>query len=114
MKKDDKYYDHLAESYSDPNTEVQGVGRPLFGAEAAAAGQALLVKEFGSAEAVENFIKRGRPRLGQAEAVGSSKEIRGRVTDRQYLALKILMEKQQQTMSELVREMADNYLSSQK
>jgi hypothetical protein len=112
MSKDDEYYERLDEYYSDPKNPVHGIGKPLFGAEAAAAGQELLIKEFGSAEAVENFIKRGRPKLGQTEALGPSREIRGRVTDSQYLALQALMQKQHRTMSELIRDMADSYLSS--
>jgi hypothetical protein len=114
MSKDDEYYERLDEYYSDPKNPVNGIGKPLFGAEAAAAGQAFLVEEFGSAEAVENFIKRGRPKLGQTVATGPSREIRGRVTDRQYLALQDLMQKQHRTMSELIRDMADTYLSAQK
>jgi hypothetical protein len=113
MNKDDEYYDRLDEYYSDPKTPVHGIGKPLLGKEAAAAGQAFLVKEFGSAEEVENFIRRGRPRLGQTEAMGPSREIRGRVTDHQYLALQALMQTQHRTMSELIRDMADSYLKAQ-
>ncbi len=114
MNKNDEYYEKLDEYYSDPKTEVKTVGKPLLGEEAAKHGKALLVKEFGSAEAVEEFIRRGRPRLGQAAGAGSSREIRGRITDRQYKALQGLMQKKQRTMSELIRDMTESYLSTQK
>lgn len=114
MNRNDEHYDKLDEYYSDPKTEVNAVGKPLFGEEAAKHGQALLVKEFGSAEAVEAFIKRGRPRLGQQQSTGPSREIRGRITDRQYAALMSLMQKNHRTMSELIRDMTDSYLSAQK
>ena len=114
MNKNDEYYEQLDEYYSDPKTEVKTVGNPLIGEDAAKHGQALLVKEFGSAAAVEEFIRRGRPRLGQTAGSGSSREIRGRITDRQFQALQILMQKNQRTMSELIREMTESYLTSQK
>lgn len=114
MSKSDEYFEKLDEYYSDPKTEVKTVGKPLVGEVAAKVGQALLVKEFGSAEAVEEFIRRGRPRLGQTSGAGSSHEIRGRVTDRQYQALQILMQKKQRTMSELIRDMTESYLTTQK
>jgi hypothetical protein len=114
VNQSDEYYEKLDEYYSDPKTEVKTVGKPLVGEVAAKEGQALLVKEFGSAEAVEEFIRRGRPRLGQNAGAGSSHEIRGRVTDRQYQALQALMQKKQRTMSELIRDMTETYLSTQK
>lgn len=114
MNTNDDYYEKLDKYYSDPNTEVKTLGKPLVGEEAAKHGQELLINEFGSAEAVEEFIRRGRPRLGQTAGAGSSREIRGRVTDRQYQALLILMQKKQRTMSELIRDMTESYLTTQK
>lgn len=97
-----------------PSTVIHGVGAPKRDAAAAAAGRAFLVKEFGGEAALEQQLRRGRPRLGESERRGPSHEIRGRVTDSQFKAIESIRSQTGQSTSEIIREMADNWIASQR
>ena len=100
---DEAYYHELQRRMTDPDTEL---GPPLSvktGAEAAASGRAFLVKEFGSEEALERMLRRGRPRGGEAPR-GESPVVRGRISASDFAAFKQLEQRTGRKQSELVRE----------
>jgi hypothetical protein len=82
---------------------VAPIGPALTGDEAAAAGREFLVAEFGSLEAVDAEIRRGRPRIG-ATRQGESPAVRARISDREFAAFKQLAEVTGRTQADLVRE----------
>ncbi|NQX28857.1 ribbon-helix-helix domain-containing protein [Microbacteriaceae bacterium VKM Ac-2854] len=104
-EKDDEDYAAFAERLSSGAEPIVGAGTPLVGAEAAAHGRALLIESFGSEEAVEEFIRSGRPRLGdEPTRRGASSTVRGRITDDQLAELRGVMADTGRSQSDLVRE----------
>lgn len=94
-------YEQYASRLTDPETPIRGSGAPLTGEEAAAAGLAFLVDSYGSPEAVERAMHRGRPRIGEDR--GPSPEVRGRVLQSEFNELVQLQQVTGRTRSELVR-----------
>lgn len=104
-EKDDAYYAELAERLSSGAEPIVGAGAPLFGPEAAAQGRAFLIEAFGSEDAVEEFIRSGRPRLGDEPGKrGASPSVRGRVSEAQLVELRAVMAETGRSQSDLVRE----------
>lgn len=89
-------YDRLATDLTDPSVPLpEGLGRALTGHAAAAEGQAFLLREYGSPEAVEAAMRPGRPSLrartiGSAPKQGSSPIVKGRVPAEYVVAIKEL------------------------
>ncbi|CAN5320800.1 hypothetical protein BH09ACT6_BH09ACT6_03080 [soil metagenome] len=96
-------YDQLSDRYTDPAVPVAPVGPVVTGAAAAAAGRAFLVSEYGSEEAVDQLIRRGRPRVGHKRP-GESPVVRARISDQDFAAFKQLEDATGKTQAELVRE----------
>ena len=88
---------------ADPATPMTSGGRPLIGGEAAAAGRSFLVAEYGSEEAVDQLIRRGRPRIGERRTGGSA-IVRARISDRDFAAFKKLEYETGKSQADLVRE----------
>lgn len=82
---------------------ITGVGEPLQGEAAAAAGRAMLLGEYGSDKAIARAIRTGRPRVGEAKR-GPSPTVRGRIAEHDYAALAQLEERTGKSESALVRE----------
>lgn len=82
---------------------VTGVGEPLRGEAAAAAGHAMLLGEYGSEKAIDHAVRTGRPRVGDAKR-GPSPTVRGRIADHDYAALAQLEARTGKSESALVRE----------
>jgi len=76
---------------------------PLRGDAAAAAGHALLLDEYGSDQAINQAVRSGRPRVGDAKR-GPSPIVRGRVADSDYVALAKVEQLTGKSESALVRE----------
>jgi hypothetical protein len=93
-------YAALADHYADPNVPVDDGGPVEHWQEP----RPFLEREFGSLEAAESFIHRGRPRLGESRTQGRSKSVRGRLSDTDFAAFENLMAKTGRTQSQLVRE----------
>lgn len=104
----------LADTLTDPNYPLPNSKQGATGAAAAALGRALLVQEYGSAQALDTVLRQaGRPRVGQAPR-GASPTVRGRISDADYAAFKQLEEVTGRTQSELVREAVHNLLTEHK
>lgn len=73
------------------------------GDAATAAGRDLLLREYGSDEAIAHAIGAGRPRVGDSRR-GASPTVRGRIADEDYSAFKELEVETGKKQSELVRE----------
>ncbi len=78
-------------------------GNILRGDAAATAGRDLLLREYGSDEAIAHAIGAGRPRVGDSRR-GASPTVRGRIADEEYSAFKELEVETGKNQSELVRE----------
>lgn len=98
----DENYEQYAARLTDPSTKLAGSGSPLRGEAATAAGQSFLVEAYGSEEAVKRAMRRGRPRVGQAQ--GASPEVRGRIMRSEFDALEALARRTGRSRSDLVRE----------
>ena len=97
-------YDALEARYVDPATPASAIpGTVLTGDAAAAVGRELLVQEYGTLEAVETAIRRGRRRVGD-DRKGASPTVRARIADREYEALTQLHNETGRDYSDLVRE----------
>ncbi len=95
-------YDALASRLTDPDKPTHGVDVTV-GDAAAGLGREFLMREYGSAEAIQNAtVHRGRPRVGQA--AGSSPTVRARITQDEYAAMKQLEAATGRSQSDLVRE----------
>ncbi|MHA7177028.1 hypothetical protein ACX80D_10255 [Arthrobacter sp. Sr24] len=75
----------------------------LHGDAAAAAGRALLLGEYGSDKAINQAIRSGRPRVGDAKR-GPSPVVRGRIADSDYASLAKVGQLTGKSESALVRE----------
>lgn len=95
-------YDALAAALTHPETVLQPVGTALAGPDAAAAGRALMLQEYGSEEALEAAMRPGRPALGR-EKQGASPLVRGRITPEDRSAFDELRARTGKTESALVR-----------
>lgn len=99
----DNSYDSLAARLTNPETPLPDPANVRTGADAAAAGRALLVREYGSEEALGRALRPGRPRLGD-RAQGASPTVRGRISVQDFAAFKLLEERTGRRQSDLVRE----------
>ena len=107
----DEQLDALADTLTNPNYPLPASTQGATGAAAAAQGRALLVQEYGSAEALDTVLRQaGRPRVGQAPR-GASPTVRGRISDADYAAFKKLEDATGRSQSELVREAVHNLLT---
>jgi hypothetical protein len=96
-------YNARSDRYADPATAITPTGDILTGAEAGRAGRSFLVAEYGSEQAVDQLIRRGRPRVGENRAGGSA-VVRARISDQDFAAFKKLEDQTGKTQAELVRE----------
>lgn len=94
-------YDALARRLTGDATLSAGTVRR--GDAAAAAGHDLLLREYGSDEAIVHAIGAGRPRVGDSRR-GASPTVRGRIADEEYSAFKELAAETGKKQSDLVRE----------
>ena len=99
----EREYEARSDRYTDPAIPITPTGDILTGAAAAAAGRSFLIAEYGSEEAVEQLIRRGRPRVGE-KRTGSSSVVRARISDQDFAAFKQLEDKTGKTQADLVRE----------
>ncbi|WP_426625711.1 hypothetical protein ACPPVW_06550 [Leifsonia sp. McL0607] len=96
-------FEAASDRYADQSMPVAPTGPALTGEAAAAAGREFLVAEYGSIEAVEREIRRGRRKVGDTRR-GESPVVRGRISDEDFAAFKRLEEATGRTQAELVRE----------
>lgn len=99
----EREYEARSDYYADPNTKITAVGPALTGEEAAAAGRDFLISEYGSIEAVEKEMRRGRRKVGDTRQ-GESPVVRGRISEEDFVAFKQLEQVTGRTQAELVRE----------
>lgn len=99
----DTDYDKLAARLTDPQTLLPDPANVRTGAAAAAAGRDFLLREYGSEEAITSALRPGRPRIGTPPR-GESATVRGRISDQDFAAFKLLEERTGKRQSELVRE----------
>lgn len=104
----------LADKLTNPDYSLPASTQGATGAAAAAQGRALLLQEYGSAEALDTVLRQaGRPRVGQGPR-GASPTVRGRISDADYAAFKQLEDATGRSQSELVREAVHNLLTEHK
>lgn len=108
----DTNYNKIAERLTDPQTQLPEPQNVRTGADAAAAGRAFLLREYGSEEAVARATRPGRPRLGTPPR-GESPTVRGRISDEDFAAFKQLAERTGKNQSELVRESVHRLLAAE-
>ncbi len=110
----DEEFEALAERLTDPATPMPRMTNISTGAEAAAHGRALMLREYGSEEALEAELRRaGRTRLGE-QPEGASPTVRGRLPEADFAAFKQLEELTGKKQSELVREAVQLLLAQHK
>ena len=100
---DDFDYEGFIKDFYDPTQPFRFVGKPLGGAEAASWGREFLLREYGSDEAIQDAIRRGRPPVGSTKQ-GPSPTVRGRISVTDFAQFQSLKEQTGKTESELVRE----------
>jgi hypothetical protein len=94
----------LADRLSDPTAPPPKVSEIATGAKAAAHGRALMLREYGTEEALGRVLRRaGRKRVGE-QPLGASPTVRGRIPEADFAAFKQLEERTGKNQSELVRE----------
>lgn len=113
MSTDTFDYDALEARLTDPDVALKSAGQVNTGEDAAAEGRAFLLREYGSMEAIEQEVQRGRPRVGQPPR-GASPTVRGRISAADYAAFKRLEEATGRSQSELVREAVHQLLNQHK
>lgn len=96
-------YEEIIRRLHDPNIPIVGVGEPLVGEEAARAGREMMLREYGSEEALQEALKPGRPALS-ANGGGPSPTVRARVSREDFDELARLRERTGRTEADLVRE----------
>lgn len=99
----DEDFEKLATRLTDPDASLPEPASVHTGAEAAAAGNALLLREYGSEDAVARALRPGRPSLG-ASPRGASPTVRGRISVEDFVAFKLLEVRTGKRQSDLVRE----------
>lgn len=103
MDTDEVDYEALAERLTNPATEVRPGETVLRGAEAAAAGRAMMLEAYGSEEALEAaMVRPGRPRIGAKK--GPSPTVRTRVSEEDFALFAQLRQETGRTEAELLRE----------
>ncbi|MGW9159659.1 hypothetical protein [Microbacterium sp. NPDC055665] len=108
-------YDALSDRYADPNATFTAVGPALTGEAAAAAGREFAITEYGSVEAMESEIRRGRPRIGaEPERPATARTVRATLSDRDWEAFEQLRAQKGARQAELVREAVHQYLVGQR
>ncbi|WP_431031196.1 hypothetical protein [Plantibacter sp. RU18] len=104
-------YDALSDRYADPATVIIPVGPARTGEAAAAAGREFAIAEYGSVEAMEREIRRGRPRIGaEPERAATARTVRATLSDRDWEAFEQLRAQKGARQAELVREAVHRYL----
>jgi hypothetical protein len=104
-------YDALSDRYADPDATLTPQGRARTGEDAAAAGREFAIAEYGSVEAMEHAIRRGRPRIGAAPARPTvARTVRATLSDRDWHDFEQLREQRGARQAELVREAVHQYL----
>lgn len=96
-------FDAASERYVDESEPIAPMGEALTGDMAAATGRELLVEGYGSLEAVEAEIRRGRRRIGDTRS-GASPVVRARISDQDFAAFKRLEQMTGRSQADLVRE----------
>lgn len=96
-------FEAASDRYADPKGPVTPRGPALTGEAASAAGREFMIHEYGSIEAVEREIRRGRPRVGESRR-GPSPVVRGALTEEAFEAFKRLETATGKNQAELVRE----------
>lgn len=110
----DTDHDALAARLTDPSAPMPKVTDIATGAEAAARGRALMLREYGSEAALDAVLRRaGRTRLGERPK-GASPTVRGRLPEADFAAFKQLEEQTGKKQSELVREAVQLLLAEHK
>lgn len=99
----DNYFDELEARLTDPNIPLGAPSEVKTGETAAATGRAFLIAEYGSEEALNAAMRRGRPRVGSEKGV-KSPVVRGAITSEDYEALQVIVHQTGRTQAELVRE----------
>jgi len=93
----------LADRLTDPTRPLK-LSEVATGAEAAAHGRALMLREYGTEEALDRVLRRaGRKRVGE-QPLGASPTVRGRIPEADFAAFKQLEKRTGKNQSELVRE----------
>ncbi|MDR6971030.1 hypothetical protein [Leifsonia shinshuensis] len=103
MPDDDIDYEALIAELTDPDKPLTPTGKALYGEEAARAGREMLLREYGSEEALEPALKPGRPGLGSA-GDGPSPTVRARVSRHDFDELAKLKARTGRTEADLLRE----------
>ena len=110
----DEDFAALAERLTDPSTPMPKASDVSTGDAAAAHGRALMLREYGSEEALDAVLRRaGRTRLGE-HPKGASPTVRGRLPEADFAAFKRLEERTGKKQSELVREAVQLLLAEHK
>lgn len=99
----EREYEARSDHYADPSTRITAAGPALTGEAAAAAGREFLIAEYGSIEAVEKEMRRGRRKIGDPRH-GESPVVRGRISEEDFVAFKKLEQATGRTQADLVRE----------
>ena len=111
-KKNTIDYDALATRLIDPAQPTTG-SDTVGGDAAAEIGREFLIREYGTAEAIERaMVTPGRPRVGQRG--GASPTVRARITREEYGAMKQLEATTGRSQSDLVREAVHRFLREHK
>ena len=96
-------FEALSDRYADAAEPIVATGPALTGEAAAAAGRAFAISEYGSVSAMEQEIRRGRPRVGETRR-GPSPVVRGALTEEDFAAFKQLELATGKKQADLVRE----------
>lgn len=115
MSEKDVDYDALSDRYADPDVAVQPSGPAVTGEAAAAAGREFAITEYGSVEAMESEIRRGRPRIGREPVrVASQRTVRATLSDQDWEAFEQLRAQTGAQQATLVRTAIHQYLLTQR
>lgn len=96
-------YNALVSHLTDPDRPLRSAGQVTTGAAAAEEGRAFLLREYGSDEAIQTELRRGRPRIGEVSH-GPSPSVRGRLSAADYAAFQGIARQTGRSQSDLVRE----------
>lgn len=109
-KQTESVFAALATALTDSSAPLPKPGHVATDAAAAAEGRDFLVREYGSADALDAVLHRaGRPRVGE-RARGASPTVRARITEHDFAVLTQLREATGRTESDVVREAVHVYL----
>lgn len=110
----DEEWAALADRITDPSRPMPTTSHVSTGAKAAAEGRAMLIREFGSEEALDAFMRSaGRTRKGETPK-GASPTVRGRLPEADFVAFKRLEQLTGKNQSELLREAVQLLLAEHK